>query len=96
VGFYCSVGDRGSGFLPNEKYYEILSHSKMGISFSMSAGKPQFKGRVIETMLDGGFLLNQRNKQAAEYLSEGGDYAAFSSKEELLGKIEYYLSHEGE
>lgn len=80
----------------NEKYYEILSRAKIGINFSMSVDKHQLKARVFETMLAGGLLLEERNEQTAYYFTEGVEYVAFSSKSELLEKINYYLAHENE
>ncbi len=95
VNLYCFVGDKDER-CSYEKLYEIMSRAKIGINFSMSSDFPQVKGRVVETMMSGGLLLEQRNKQTACYFSEGEDYVAFSSKEELLEKIKYYLAHEDE
>lgn len=80
----------------HDKYYEILSRSKIGINFSMSVDKHQLKARVFETMLAGSLLLEERNEQTAYYFTEDVDYVAFSSENELLQKIRYYLAHENE
>jgi hypothetical protein len=80
----------------HEKYYEILSRSKIGINFSMSVDVHQLKARVFETMLAGGLLLEERNDQTAYYFTEDVEYVAFSTQDELLEKINYYLAHEDE
>jgi len=80
----------------HDKYYEVLSRSKIGINFSMSVDKYQLKARVFETMWARGLLLEERNEQIAYYFTEDVHYVAFSSEEELLQKINYYLSHESE
>lgn len=95
IALFISTNDRNQQ-CSHEMYYETLSRAKIGLNFSMSANGPQFKGRVIETMLAGSLLLDERNKQTACYFSEGEDYVAFSSKKELLEKIKYYLAHEDE
>ena len=81
---------------PQEKYYEILGCSKIGINFSMSVSRPQLKARVFEVMHSGALLLEERNDQIAEYFIEGVDYVAFSTKEEMVKKIKYYLANENE
>jgi hypothetical protein len=96
VNWYCSTSDRGDEWCSHEEHMRTMSRAKIGISFSMSAGRPQFKGRVLDTMFTGGLLLDQRNKQTEGYFTEGEDYAAFSSREELLEKIKYYLANEDE
>ena len=78
----------------NEKYYEILSKSKIGINFSMSVDRHQLKSRVFETMLSGCMLLEQKNEQTSYYFNEGVDYDCFSTKEELLQKINFYLNND--
>ena len=95
VNLYCFVGDKDDR-CSYEKLYEVMSRAKIGVNFSMSGGVHQVKGRVMETMMTGGLLLEQRNNQTACYFSEGNDYVAFSSKEELVEKIKYYLAHEEE
>ena len=78
----------------HKKYYEILSRARIGINFAMSTDVYQLKARVFETMHAGALLLEERNEQTAFYFSEDIDYVAYSSKEELLEKIQYYLANE--
>ena len=78
----------------NEKYYEILSKAKIGINFSMSVDRHQLKSRVFETMLSGCMLLEEKNDQTSYYFNEGVDYDSFSTKEELLLKINFYLNND--
>ena len=80
----------------HEEYYEIMAKSKICINFSYSVDKHQLKGRVFDSMLSGTMLLESENPQISTLFSEGIDYAAFSSKEDLLKKIRYYLENEDE
>ncbi len=79
-----------------EKYYSILSRCKIGLNLSWSVDRHQLKGRVLETMYAGCLLMEERNEQTASVFIEGEDYVAFSSEEELLEKVKYYLEHEDE
>ena len=77
----------------NEKYYELLSRAKIGINFAMSVDFYQLIARVFEVMRSGALLLEERNAQTASYFNEDFEYVAFSSKEELLDKINFYLKN---
>jgi hypothetical protein len=81
---------------PQDRYYEILGRSRIGINFSRSVSGHQLKARVFEVMHSGAMLLEERNDQTAFYFTEGTDYVAFSSEEEMVEKIRYYLQHEEE
>ena len=97
IAFYSSTNDR-SQQLPHEDYYKLMSRAKIGINFSASVDRHQLKGRVAETMLTGCLLIEERNEQTSSLFSEGIDYVAFSTKEELVDKIKYYQinNHERE
>jgi hypothetical protein len=75
-------------------YNRILLRSKIGINFSESVDSHQLKARVFELIKSGCLLIEQRNEQTAKYFTEGEDYVAFSSKEELLEKVMFYLDNE--
>jgi hypothetical protein len=95
VALYYSAYSKGQQ-CPQDKYYEILKRSKIGINFSMSVSGHQLKARVFEVMHSGAMLLEERNDQIAVYFAEDIDYVAFSCEEELVEKIRYYLQHEQE
>ena len=95
IAFYSSTHERTKQ-LPHEDYYKLMFRSKIGINFSSSVDKHQLKGRVAETMLTGCLLVEERNEQTSHLFSEGEDYVAFSTKEELIEKIKYYQINENE
>ena len=47
-------------------------------------------------MGSGGFLLTNYQEEFEEHFTAGEDYDYYGSNEELLEKVEYYLSHEKE
>ena len=89
AGFY-SAFERSSQ-LEHKEYFEILSRSKIGINFSYSVDKHQLKGRVFDTMLSGALLMESKNNQIEQLFIDGVDYVSFSSIEDLLVKIKFYL-----
>lgn len=94
AGFYSGF-DRDSQ-PSHEEYFDILGKAKIGINFSYSVDRHQLKGRVFDIMLSGALLIEQENSQIACYFNDGEDYISFSSKEDLLNKIKYYLANDDE
>ena len=80
-----------------QQMYEVLSQSKIGVSFSSSVkDRSQLKGRVWETLLSGALLLEQENVQILEFFTPNVHFVFFDSPESLAEKVDYYLSHESE
>lgn len=44
----------------------------------------------------GGFLLSNYQADFLEYFTPGEDFVFFESREDLMEKLEYYLSHDAE
>ncbi len=82
--------------LDNEEYYKLLSMSKIAINFSYSNEGHQLKGRALEAISVGAMLLESENPQISCFFEDGTDYVSFSSKEDLLEKIGYYLKNSEE
>jgi len=80
----------------HEEYVNIMRRSRIGINFSFSVDDHQLKGRVFETMMCGAMLMESENDQISKYFIPMQDYVSFSSKEDLVDKLRYYLSHEDE
>ena len=60
-------------------------------SRSIDSGIPQ---RVLDIMASGGFVLTNFQPEIEEYFEIGRDLEVFHNMEELLEKVDYYLSHE--
>ncbi|MDY0264004.1 MAG: glycosyltransferase [Sulfurospirillum cavolei] len=54
------------------------------------------KGRDFEAPLTGSFYITQRHSELEEYFVLGKDIETYATKEELLEKVRYFLSHENE
>lgn len=56
--------------------------------------RPQIKGRNFEIPGSGGFLLTASAEGLDEYFRLGEEIQVFSSRDELIDKLSYYLVHE--
>ena len=52
--------------------------------------------RIWDILGAGGFVLTNYQTEITEYFEIGNELETFSSEEELLDKISYYLTHEEE
>lgn len=63
-------------------------------NFSAPTLRPQIKGRNFEIPACGGFLLTQEAEDLFNFYKYGEEIDVFVTKEDLLDKIRYYLTHE--
>ena len=75
-------------------YAKAINGSKISLGLLNHEAKDQITTRSFEIPSSGGFLLAERTDQHIEILKEGIDASYFSSKEELLSKVKYYLRNE--
>jgi hypothetical protein len=82
---------------PYSIYLELLSRAQVALDFtSLPNLKAQMRGRVWEALWCKTFLLEENNPVTSLYFAPGVDYVPFDGFEDLVGKVSYYLSHEGE
>ena len=74
----------------------VYDKSRININISLRSIHTGIPLRCFEILGSGGFLLSNYQADFAECYVDGEDYVSFGSKEDMLGKIEYYLSHEKE
>ena len=75
-----------------------LSNASVATSLDPE-GEPgllQIKGRDFEVPACGGFLLTQENPELYEYFEPGKEIAVYRDTEDLVEKIQYYLTHHEE
>jgi spore maturation protein CgeB len=77
-----------------EGYNAIVTNSKICLGFLNSGNNDQYTRRAFEIPACKGFLLAQRTQTMQKLYAEGKEAEYFSSKEELVSKIKYYLSNE--
>lgn len=85
-----------NGFASDQEMIEIFNQSKIVLGFS-TVGKNDdisiLKGRDFEVPLTGSFYITGYHDELNEYFELGKDIETYSSKEELLDKIHFYLTH---
>jgi len=82
-------------------YPLAIQYSKINIAllseqrYGASSGD-MITSRTFHIPASGGFMLHERTDEFLQYFSEGEEADCFSSPEELVEKIRYYLEHEAE
>lgn len=96
---YCRGKGWDAGTVTDEEMIEIFNKSKIVLGFS-TVGKNDdihiLKGRDFEVPLTGSFYITGYHEELKEYFELGKDIETYTSKEDLLQKIHYYLTHENE
>jgi spore maturation protein CgeB len=91
------------GFLPEAEVPIVFRDSKINIGFTRMIGddphRPgitQIKLRDFEVPASGGFYLVEHVPEYADFFVPGKEVETWRTVNELIDKIRYYLSHEGE
>lgn len=70
----------------------VFVHPKTGVHYDL-AGRESANMRLIEATGAGSFLLAEHYDNLSEMFAVGTEIETFSSTEELVDKVRYYLSH---
>lgn len=73
---------------------KIFHLSKINLNFTSKPIRTGIPWRIWDILAAGGFVLTNYQSELSEYFDIGKDLETFSSQQELLEKISYYLSHE--
>jgi len=91
------------GFVPEEELNSLFAQSEINLGFSRIAGDDpatpgvtQVKLRDFEVPLAGGFYLVEWVKEYDEFFNAGVEVETWRTREELIDKLRYYLSHDAE
>ena len=74
----------------------VFRRSKIDLNISGRLIKSGIPLRAFDVMGAGGFLLSNFQADLLDLFVPGEDFVYFESKEDMLGKIGYYLTHEEE
>ncbi|MCI8327201.1 MAG: glycosyltransferase [Lachnospiraceae bacterium] len=75
---------------------KIFHLSKINLNFTSKPIRTGLPLRIWDILGAGGFVLTNFQSEIPEYFEIGRDLETYSSEEELLQKIGYYLEHEDE
>ena len=85
------------GYIDHDsKLPEVYISSKINLNITLRSITSGIPLRCMEIMCCGGFLLTNYQSELAQYFTDGEELAMFSSCEEMMEKIGFYLSHEEE
>lgn len=74
----------------------IFHDSKINLNITLRSIKSGIPLRCMEIMSCGGFLLTNFQSDFLKHFVAGEDFVYFESNDDMLQKIEYYLTHEKE
>ena len=72
----------------------VYNSSKINLNISLRSIVNGIPLRVFEIMGSGGFLLSNYQSELLDYFVPGEDFDYFDSPEDMIRKIEYYLTHD--
>ena len=75
---------------------KIFHLSKINLNLTSKPIRTGLPLRIWDILSAGGFLLTNYQEELPQYFEIGKDLEVYTSQEELLEKIEYYLNHEEE
>ena len=81
-------------------YYDVMphvfKHSKINLNLTLRSIRSGIPLRAFDVMGTGGFLLSNYQEDFFDFFIPDEDFVFFDGTDDLLAKIEYYLSHEKE
>lgn len=77
-------------------YRKALSGAKIALCFFSKLNRDTYTRRNFEIPATGAFMLSEYSDDLATLFEEGKEAEFFRSKEEMLDKISYFLSHDVE
>ncbi|HOM27424.1 MAG TPA: glycosyltransferase [bacterium] len=82
-------------YLTFNEMNEVFRKSKINLCFTKTFNnKRQWKGRIFEVMLQGGFMLTEYVTYLEKYFEIGKEIDCFDNEKELVDKVKYYLKNE--
>ena len=82
-----------NGAITHEQKLEVYNKTKINLSFETAKQEIQVRTRIFEVIISGNFLITDRPKNIYKYFVENENIVTFSSKKDLLAKIEFFLKN---
>lgn len=72
----------------------VFHNSKINLNITAKSIRTGLPLRIYDILACGGFLITNYQAELTEYFEPNNDLVYYTSEEDLLEKIEYYLNHE--
>ena len=79
-----------------EERMKIFYSSKINLNVTLRSIESGVPARIFDVMSAGGFALSNWQPEIPDLFEEGREIVTFKTPEEMLEKIDYYLTHEEE
>lgn len=89
-------GSEGRDHFSTEEYANRYKRAKLALSFSKAHGINVVNARPFEVLNCGAMLLEQDSPELAKLYTPYVDYVPWTTNDDLLQKVRYYLTHEEE
>lgn len=89
-------GSEGGDHFTTEEYADRYKRAKLALSFSVARGMNVVNARPFEAMNCGAMLLEQESLELAKLYTPFVDYVPWTTEDDLLTKVKYYLEHDDE
>lgn len=76
--------------------YRIFASSRINLNITLRSILTGIPLRALDIMSCGGFLLSNYQAELCEYFVPGEDFDYYEDYEDLLNKVDYYLTHDAE
>lgn len=74
----------------------VFMNSKINLNITLKSIKTGIPLRIFDIMGCGGFVLTNYQEELLQYFEPDVDFVYYSSYEDLLNKVDYYLVHENQ
>ncbi len=78
----------------NDRMPCVFRDSKINLNITIRSNLSAIPLRCMDVMGAGGFLLSNYQPELAEYFVDGEEMAMYSSRADLVDKVEYYLNND--
>ncbi len=93
----CIPGIRNHGPVEyGDKMSSVFASSKINLNITLRSILTGIPLRALDIMNAGGFLLSNYQEELCEYFIPGEDFDYYEDYNDLMAKVEYYLSHDRE
>jgi spore maturation protein CgeB len=80
----------------NKEMPKVFKLSKINLNMTLKTIKTGIPLRVFDIMGSGGFLLTNFQQELLDYFEPNKDFVYYEDIDDLINKIDYYLSHDEE